>query len=255
MKRVVVSLIAVALALAFAAPLAAAQASNGAAADGPRVLEAVFVHYDHPAKPVKPGTEPPPAITSHYELIGPAWDLGKYPDGIPYVVNPSGAPAGAEQEVIAAFEAWDKATGRELFSNDPGVNYDSWWGQEDGKNNVSWQVLGSGSIIAGTWIWYLDKDNSGSMTAGDEVIENDIVFNASMRWGIDADGEGTGYALKRLFDVRNIATHEIGHVVGLDDLYDLSYRNITMYGYAAKSETKKISLESGDILGAMALYH
>ena len=114
-------------------------------------------------------------------------------------------------------------------------------------------MLASGSIIAGTWIWYNDKDNNG-MDDGDEILETDIVFNKSMRWGIDADGEGTAFKLKNAYDVANIGTHEVGHVVGLDDFYDTIYSEITMYGYSSKAETKKISLEIGDRNGTVALY-
>ena len=54
--------------------------------------------------------------------------------------------------------------------------------------------------------------------------------------------------------MRNIATHEVGHVVGLDDFYETKYSEITMYGYSSKGETKKISLANGDKYGTRALY-
>ncbi|MFH1015846.1 MAG: matrixin family metalloprotease [Chloroflexota bacterium] len=92
------------------------------------------------------------------------------------------------------------------------------------------------------------------MSDGDEILETDIVFNKSMRWGIDADGEGTAFKLKNTYDVDNIGTHEVGHVVGLDDIYDTIYSEITMYGYSSKAETKKISLEIGDKNGTAILY-
>ena len=56
------------------------------------------------------------------------------------------------------------------------------------------------------------------------------------------------------FDVQDIATHEAGHVVGLDDLYADKYSELTMYGYSSKGETKKISLAVGDVNGTVALY-
>jgi len=43
-------------------------------------------------------------------------------------------------------------------------------------------------------------------------------------------------------------------VVGLDDIYDALYSEITMYGYSGKTETRKISLEIGDRNGTAALY-
>ena len=43
-------------------------------------------------------------------------------------------------------------------------------------------------------------------------------------------------------------------MVGLGDLYDKTYSELTMYGYSEEGEIKKISLENGDKLGCQALY-
>ncbi|MBI4296207.1 MAG: matrixin family metalloprotease [Chloroflexi bacterium] len=247
MKKFFVLLLVLTLVLSIATPAA------GAKPISPKVLEAVFIHYEHPL-PAKPGPAPAPKVNDYFLLLGPKWDLSKYPSGVPYVINPSGAPAGAELEVRAGLEAWDAATVAELFSDNPLIDTNSWWGKEDGRNNISWQVFPDGRVLAGVWVWYFDNDNSGNMSPGDEVKETDMVFNASKSWGIDADGEGSAYQLKRTYDVRNIATHEAGHIVGMDDLYDTIYSEITMYGYSGKGETKKISLNVGDVDGTKALY-
>lgn len=248
------------LLLAWAYPAAAEEGKAGKIVRPvkPGVLEVVFIHYEKPDNPGK-GKPPPapeePKVYDYYELIGPKWDLAKYPSGISFTINPTAGPAGAENEVVAGFAAWDSATSATLFGSFT-IATDKWWGQLDGRNNVSWQLItGAPNAIAGTWIWVADKDNSGTLSPGDEVLETDIVFNTQKRitWGIDADGEGTTYKISA-YDVRNIATHEIGHVVGLDDLYETKYSEITMYGYASKGETKKISLEIGDIKGTQALY-
>jgi hypothetical protein len=100
-------------------------------------------------------------------------------------------------------------------------------------------------VIAVTFIWY--DPNSY------EIVDWDMVMNTMQKWGIDPDGEGP-QSLKRAFDVRNIVTHEAGHVVGLDDLYEDIYSELTMYGYSSKGETKKISLENVDIAGCQDRY-
>jgi hypothetical protein len=247
-KKILVLFLAVALVLSIATPALAAKPIT------PKVLEGVFIHYEHPGKGKPPPAPEEPKVYDYYILLGPKWDLSKYPMGVSYVVNPTGAPLGAEREVKAAFEAWDAATTAELFNDNPRVDTTSWWGKLDGRNNVSWQVIAGGGIIAGTWVWYLDSDNNGRMSLGDEILETDIVFNASQKWGIDLDGEGLAYKLTNAYDVRDIATHEAGHVVGLGDLYEDKYSEITMYGYSSKGETKKISLAVGDVNGTIALY-
>ncbi len=258
MRKLVVSFAVLFLLLSLGPGVALAEKPDNPKPLNPRVLEAVFIHYEHPGPDARPAGKPTPTpetkVYDYYLLLGPKWDLGKYLVGVPYTINPSNAPLGAEGEVKLAFEAWDAATLAELFSDTPTINYNAWWGREDGRNNVSWQLIaGYPNVIAGTWIWYYDNDNNGTMTLGDTMEETDIVFNlGSIKWGIDPDDEGPTKI--KNFDVQNIATHEVGHVVGLDDLYESKYSEITMYGYSSKGETKKISLEVGDILGTQAIY-
>jgi hypothetical protein len=52
----------------------------------------------------------------------------------------------------------------------------------------------------------------------------------------------------------NILTHELGHALGLEDLYSSSCNEETMYGYASLGENKKASLNIGDIEGVNRLY-
>ena len=55
-------------------------------------------------------------------------------------------------------------------------------------------------------------------------------------------------------DVQDIATHEIGHTLVLNDLYQSQNYYQTMYGYSDYGETYKRTLESGDIAGLQVLY-
>ncbi len=54
-------------------------------------------------------------------------------------------------------------------------------------------------------------------------------------------------------DLQNIATHELGHTVGLSDLYNRCLEE-TMYGYSSEGETSKRSLNPGDIAGLKAIF-
>ncbi|HUS88120.1 MAG TPA: hypothetical protein VMW91_01925, partial [Desulfosporosinus sp.] len=55
-------------------------------------------------------------------------------------------------------------------------------------------------------------------------------------------------------DVQNIMTHEAGHWLVLNDLYDDIYIEQTMYGVSSDRELKRRSLESGDIAGVRKIY-
>jgi len=195
---------------------------------------------------------------TNYKLIGPSWDLSEYPSGVAYVIDPDYGPKGAAVEVYEAFEAWDNATSADLYNDSYTVDRyaNPSTRTPDFKNVVCWRLIaGYPNAIALTSIWYYDIDKSGGPSVGDEMADCDIIFNLRFKWGIDPDGEGTNYLLpKGYFDVCNIATHEAGHVTGLDDLYDKVDSEMTMYGYGAARETKKISLEIGDKNGCVVLY-
>ncbi|PJA83788.1 MAG: peptidase M10A and M12B matrixin and adamalysin, partial [Candidatus Nealsonbacteria bacterium CG_4_9_14_3_um_filter_37_29] len=55
-------------------------------------------------------------------------------------------------------------------------------------------------------------------------------------------------------DLQNIATHELGHGVGLGDVYETACSEVTMYGYSNYGETQKRTLEAPDITGLQTLY-
>ena len=207
----------------------------------------VLVHYGKPPWAGKPDGEEEPKDYDTFALLGVNWDISKYPNGISYVIDPDYGPVGSTEQIRLAFEAWDEATGVELFQDpsvDTGVNPSL--DTPDLLNTVTWRRMVPPRAIAVTYIWYVSDTG--------EVIDCDVVLNTKHKWGIDPDGESEEFTLRRAFDVRNIATHEIGHVVGLADLYDGIYSELTMYGYGEKGETKKISLENGDVLGCREIY-
>ncbi|KKK59217.1 hypothetical protein LCGC14_3036600 [marine sediment metagenome] len=56
-----------------------------------------------------------------------------------------------------------------------------------------------------------------------------------------------------VMDYQNIATHEFGHSLGLGHPENTCTEE-TMYAYASNGETKKRTLEAGDITGVNKLY-
>lgn len=200
-----------------------------------------------------------------YELMGIRWDLSKYPSGVPYIINPSGGIAhgldasSVISEIKEAMEVWDQAVdlndyvppyntvyGVELFSNTPQINYNAKasTNKPDHRNVITWGRAQKG-VIAYAVIWYV--------TSTGEIVDADIVLNSYYRWGIADGNEGTA-DLSGKFDIRNIVTHEAGHICGLADLYDNKYSAMTMYGYSKYGEELKRSLEPGDIAGVQKVY-
>lgn len=114
----------------------------------------------------------------------------------------------------------------------------------NGQNTIMWQNLSAG-IAAMTYIW----------TENGRLANADTVFNKKYAWSYTSyDGQNDCSGLAKSFDLRDVATHEFGHWVGLGDLYDASAKDLTMYGFAVRGELKKDSLGLGDITGIRALW-
>jgi hypothetical protein len=111
----------------------------------------------------------------------------------------------------------------------------------DGLNEVYFDLLEEGTIGV-TIVWGVF---SGPPFAR-ELREWDQVYNTFYEWS------DSGEALK--MDLDNIVTHELGHSVGLGDLYEDSCSEETMYGYGTEGEIKKRDLSAGDIEGISKLY-
>lgn len=113
----------------------------------------------------------------------------------------------------------------------------------DDKNEVYFADVADPGVIAVTIVWGV----FGGPTFNRQLVEWDQVYD-----DVDHDWSATGEPGK--MDFENIATHELGHSVGMADLYTLACSEQTMYGYADNGENKKRTLESGDITGINALY-
>lgn len=202
----------------------------------------VLIHY-------KAGVAAKPAPVldaASFKLLGVKWKT--FP--VDYSVDPSNDDVAGTDAVTTSvtdsFATWDEATSRDLFRYGGPSAMESLVAT-NGENLVFWESMGeaNSNIIAMTTIWYTRKTK--------EIVETDIQMNDDMAWGIDPDGEGP-QLLPGAYDIRNIATHEAGHVCGLADLYGPRDTELTMYGYGSQGEVRKISLASGDIAGLVKLY-
>lgn len=109
----------------------------------------------------------------------------------------------------------------------------------DNVNAILWKKMGR-STLGATFVWYFEESG--------EVVEVDTVFNKRHPWAVFPNSPEC-QSSPDAYDLQNIATHEFGHWVGLDDLFDDSDKDLTMYGFAGGGEVKKRTLGSGDISG------
>lgn len=111
----------------------------------------------------------------------------------------------------------------------------------DDVNEVYFAAIDNPGVIAVTITWGI----FGGPPHGRELVEWDQIYDDS-----DFDWSATGEAGK--MDFENIATHELGHAMGMGHP-DSTCTEETMYAYAANGETKKRDLNAGDEAGIQNL--
>lgn len=203
----------------------------------------VFVHY--PKAAPKPATVAActPTVNdqvNNYGLAG--WHLPAA--GVTYKINYGTVPssvgsAAAQQAMASGFTAWSNADSEKVFKYGGATTAKN--AKRDYQNIVAWGAIRSGAIAI-TYIWYY--------TSTGEVAEVDTIFNKLLKWSwTDPSTTTADCVSSATYDVQNIATHEFGHWVGLDDLYDTASQDLTMYGYGTTGELKKNTLGLGDYNG------
>ena len=207
----------------------------GEAMDKGRAVKGyAFIHYAKGFEPEVSDVEP----SYCYEFI---WEGRKWNNVEPYLINPTNDFGLDEEGILATFETsvstWGNV-GYDIIGEGELAYIRTNVRRLDGKNTVGFKNLRRG-VIAMNIIW----------TDGSNLVEWDQIYSNRFDWSLEGE-EGK-------MDFQNIATHELGHAVGLADLYPDSHplcSEQTMWGYSTEGETKKRTLESGDIAGIQALY-
>ena len=168
--------------------------------------------------------------------------------GMNYKINYSSKPSNLSNSQVEnvftnSFATWSSTDANQIFNYTGSTSVSN--ARLDGTNAVLWKKINR-SAIAITYVWYYSSTG--------ESVETDTIFNKSYKWSATAYDENSQCGgVAGTYDLENIATHEFGHWIGLDDLYDSQDQDLTMYGYGETTELKKDTLGAGDILGVNAI--
>ena len=163
--------------------------------------------------------KPPQSITC-YKLAKWRWS-----PPVSYTIDSNDFSQRETSALADAKAEWQTYTSKKLFNDfttGSGIA-----GVRDNKNLITFGNYPQNGVIAVTYTWY----NPGTKLA----VESDILFDTDFSWGTTGDAS--------LMDVQNIATHEMGHTLGLSDLYTDSCNSVTMYGYSTEGDIEKRTLE------------
>lgn len=219
---------------------------------GKMVEGLVYIHRAKPASAQAGGKKGGPAACYAYLAKGAKWKSS--PES--WMMNPNNVRGLDENQVFGliadGISKWEDATdgnttggGVDIMGAGSMTNNELMADSSapDDANEVYFaDITGSANTIAVTTIWGIF---SGPLS-GRELVEWDQVYDdATFDWSLTGEDE------KMDFD--NIATHEIGHAVGMGHPSNTCSLE-TMYAYAANGETMKRDLHAGDIDGISQLY-
>lgn len=164
-----------------------------------------------------------PRSAHAYSYAGYRWP-GSYPN-MTVAIDFSTIPYAWSTPFGYAMGAWNNAGSKARFSVSSG-----------GGHTVSLKFAWFASWLAQTRI----------ASSGGSIYDVDTVFNN--RWSWDVNGASNKY------DAWSVMTHELGHWLTLNDLYNSWDYWKTMYGVTAPGLTYQRTLDSDDINGIRAIY-
>ncbi|OPY51621.1 MAG: Matrixin [Methanosaeta sp. PtaU1.Bin060] len=155
-------------------------------------------------------------------------------------------PTAVDGSVTAATQTWESATSQNLFADTDPVEISTQKAADryDGSNVIAFKPFSGNAQIAlaYTRTYYSYIKVNGYYSAK----ESDISFNTLYNW--QTSDEGSNY------DIQSVALHELGHTLGLADIYNdpnlFSDTRQVMNSYTGVKRT----LGNGDKTGAWILY-
>ena len=180
----------------------------------------------------------------------------KWKNTEPYVLdtaNADGMSASFVENITAtSLETWDLQVAFDIFGNRntsafvDGADTSA----PDNKNEIFFGDISSPGVIASTTVWGIFS----GPPSGRKLVEFDAVFDdIDFFWGNAGPTSETSLGNTSIMDYWNVAVHEFGHATGMAHPSD-SCTEESEYRFTTEGETKKRTLNAGDIEGIKKLY-
>jgi hypothetical protein len=186
-----------------------------------------------------------------YKLSGWRWNalnpqIKMYLRNDAYLKNEKLDPISTASAVVSATKTWEAATTKNLFADTSIVTISTTKTADkyDGSNVIAFKPFTStnAKALAYSRTYYTTTKVGGYYPA----VESDLSFNTLFNW----ETAGTG----SYYDVQTVALHELGHTLGLGDIYNdpilSADKSEIMNSYTGVKRT----LGNGDKTGIWTLY-
>lgn len=195
----------------------------------PTLSEIFKIHYANPTHATPLGTDCGSDSTSYLQWQNYHWS--SFP--VTYTISATGD---RKQAVVDGFNTWDAE------EHPAGVFFKEAQGRNRAKVSVKWRFYdGPGNVLAVTTVYF--NPSTG------EIGKANVIFDSGDSWAVypslSCNSQGNA------FDIEDVSTHELGHVIGLDHV---NAPTLTMHPYASLGETLKRTLGTGDKMGIASIY-
>ena len=160
------------------------------------------------------------------------------PATLSYKMNQNEPNSACSTKIKNAFQAWEDEGRSNVdynYAGEVATNSIS----NDGTNLMLFPASHA-TWLAGCYWWY--------NTSTYALTEFDIAVYQNWKWHYGDNPQGDTY------DFQSTFTHEVGHTLGLNDIYLNANKEKTMYGYGTQASTKQRTLEQDDKDGVSYLY-
>ncbi len=192
------------------------------------------------------GTVEPGFISGYNYALGRRWETAEIGIPIEYSINQQGTADTTNEfaAVNSAFQTWEDDPISTIDFTYLGTTTRGW--AKDGYKTVDWGT----NFAACPTIDTLGCEYARAIYYEDifgNIVETDMRFNDNLLWSDSGGVPGQSV------DVQNITSHEAGHWLHLDHVVGADAEQ-TMYEGSQSGETKKRSLEWGDLAGLRFIY-
>jgi len=196
-----------------------------------------------------------------------------WPDGKAKYTVSSSVPVDLRGALDAAFDAWEGITGLpngvtlQFNSGEQASDPQRWGGAPDGVNNLvflcsDWETVTGSSVFATA----VTRVRYSALTGA--ITDADIAFNCQNFLFRNYPLPAGEVLAENMFDTQSIATHEIGHLLGLGDQYNWGdpyaslfhgsvpcAGDVTMYGIVRNTDTFQRHIGGDDVKGLAFIYN